>query len=62
MSYVLDTHALAWYLTNDKNLSAAVKEVLDSASDAQETVFVPTIVLAVTSCTDDLSQRVCSNP
>lgn len=45
-AYVLDTHALLWYLSGNKRLSARVREILDRADDDELTVIVPTIVLA----------------
>ena len=44
--FVLDTHALLWYLTGNGRLSARVRDILDRADDEDSTVIVPTIVLA----------------
>lgn len=42
-SYVLDTHALVWYLTNDRRLGLQAEEVLN---DPGSRLIIPTIVLA----------------
>lgn len=44
--YVVDTHALVWFLTNDKKLPAGVAEILQAAERGERQVIVPTIVLA----------------
>lgn len=41
--YVLDTHALIWYLTDDRRLGAQAEAVLN---DPDSTLIVPAIVLA----------------
>lgn len=41
--YVLDTHALVWYLTNDRRLGAQAEAVLN---DSGVTLIIPAIVLA----------------
>lgn len=41
--YVLDTHALVWYLTDDRRLGAQAEAVLN---DPDSTLIVPAIVLA----------------
>lgn len=41
--YVLDTHALVWYLTNDRRLGAQAAAVLN---DSGVTLIIPAIVLA----------------
>jgi PIN domain nuclease of toxin-antitoxin system len=40
--YVLDTHALVWYLTNDRRLGAQADAVLN---DPGVTLIIPAIVL-----------------
>ena len=42
-SYVLDTHALVWYLTNDRRLGLQAEVVLN---DPGARLIIPTIVLA----------------
>ena len=46
MTYVIDTHALFWRLTNSRKLSRRVKAILDEAESEAATVFIPVIVLA----------------
>lgn len=41
--YVLDTHALVWYLTNDRRLGLQAEAVLN---DPGARLIIPTIVLA----------------
>lgn len=43
MRYVLDTHALVWFLAKDKRLSEQVRVVIQ---DPQTNLIVPAIVLA----------------
>lgn len=45
MPYVVDTHALVWYLTQDHRLGSRAREMLD---DENVQLIVPTIVLAET--------------
>ena len=45
-TFVIDTHALLWYLGKSERLSVRVREILDAADTEQSTVLVPTIVLA----------------
>lgn len=45
MRYVVDTHALAWYLTKDSRLGAEARRIL---VDASAQLIIPTIVLAET--------------
>ena len=42
MIYVLDTHAIVWYLTTDPRLSAAAEAVLDNLNAE---LVIPTMVL-----------------
>lgn len=42
-TFVIDTHALVWYLDKDKKLSKNAEKVLDSVN---VTLVIPTIVLA----------------
>ena len=46
MSYVLDTHALIWFLTSDSKLGKKALELLRNADDERETIIIPTVVLA----------------
>jgi len=41
--FVVDTHALVWFLSNDKRLSSKVGEILESPAVF---LLIPTIVLA----------------
>lgn len=45
MRYVVDTHALAWYLTRDPRLGNEARQVL---ADPAAQLVIPTIVLAET--------------
>ncbi len=45
-SFVTDTHALAWYLTNDNRISNQALEILLDAEKGNAVIFVPAIVLA----------------
>lgn len=42
MKYILDTHVFLWWLSDDKQLSQAIR---DSISDSQNLVFVSTVSL-----------------
>ncbi len=44
--YVVDTHALVWFLANDSRLSLTAKEILQAAERSEAEALVPTIVLA----------------
>jgi PIN domain nuclease of toxin-antitoxin system len=44
--YVIDTHALIWYLLNDPKLGSAAKSVFQSAEQHQTLLVVSAIVLA----------------
>ena len=46
--FVVDTHALHWYITGDRQLSRRVKALLDSLvePDSPNHVYVPTLVFA----------------
>ena len=46
MSYVLDTHALIWFLTSDNKLGNKALELLRRADTGKETIIIPTVVLA----------------
>jgi predicted nucleic acid-binding protein len=45
-TFVVDTHALAWFLAEDKRLSPAALRVLSNAEKGDAQVLVPTLVLA----------------
>lgn len=45
-SFVVDTHALAWFLTDDPQLGSNAKNILELAESGKATILVPTIVLA----------------
>lgn len=44
--YVVDTHALLWYLAEDKSLGKKAKNVLDRADKGDVDIVIPTTVLA----------------
>lgn len=41
--YIIDTHALLWYLTDDKRLGGSASRILD---DSKIRLLIPSIVLA----------------
>ncbi|MEK7363312.1 MAG: PIN domain-containing protein [candidate division NC10 bacterium] len=43
--YVTDTHPLIWHQTDDPNLSAAARKILDETDQGRHTVWIPAIVL-----------------
>ncbi len=45
MTYVTDTHALLWYLTDNPNLSSHAKEVFQRAEEGEATIVITTISL-----------------
>jgi PIN domain nuclease of toxin-antitoxin system len=45
-TYVVDTHALAWFIGDDKRLSLRVEQILDRAEVGEVQVLIPTLVLA----------------
>ena len=46
MAFLVDTHTFVWFLTEDKKLSKKVSEILQMAEKGEETIIIPTIVLA----------------
>jgi len=46
MVYVVDTHSLVWFLSEDSKLSHKAKEVFEKVERGEETMIIPTIVLA----------------
>jgi PIN domain nuclease of toxin-antitoxin system len=44
--YVVDTHALIWYLLNDKKLSRQAKAIFQAAEQNQTLLVIPAIVMA----------------
>ena len=53
-SYVVDTHALVWHLTDDPRLGKKAREILESNGNQ---LILPAIVLAEAKCIAD-SKRV----
>ena len=45
-TYVVDTHALVWFIAEDDRLSERAKHLLEQAEDAETQALIPTIVLA----------------
>lgn len=45
-TYVVDAHALVWFITEDERLSEIAEQILDQAEAAVVQVLIPTIVLA----------------
>jgi PIN domain nuclease of toxin-antitoxin system len=46
MIYVVDTHALVWYLTADKRLGKGARSALASVDNGSDHAIIPVIVLA----------------
>jgi len=44
--YVVDTHALIWYLLNDKKLSSRAKAIFQAAEQNQTILIVSAVVMA----------------
>ena len=44
--YVTDTHALYWYLANDKKLGEEAKEIFSRATKGEVTIWISSIVIA----------------
>ena len=44
--YVLDTHALFWYLTASPKLSPKAKDIIDKGLNSECTIIISTITLA----------------
>ena len=45
-TYVVDTHALAWFVSEDKRLSQKATQILSQAEAGEVQVLIPTLVLA----------------
>lgn len=45
-AYVIDTHALLWFLGNSRRLSSQVRELIRESQTTDSVILVPTIVLA----------------
>jgi PIN domain nuclease of toxin-antitoxin system len=45
-TYVVDTHALAWFVSEDKRLSPKAEQILSQAEAGEVQVLIPTLVLA----------------
>ena len=43
---MVDTHALAWFISEDKRLSPRAKHILSQAEAGEVQVLIPTLVLA----------------
>ena len=46
MNYVIDTHALVWYLTDSLLLSRKARKIIKDCEGGRGIIIVPTIVLA----------------
>lgn len=46
MLYVVDTHSIIWFLTDDDRLGKKAKETLEKADEGKVIIIIPTIVLA----------------
>ena len=45
-TYVVDTHAIAWFIAEDKRLSPLAVSILNQAQDGEVQILIPTLVLA----------------
>ena len=45
-TYVVDTHALAWFVSEDKRLSPRATQILSQAEAGEVQILIPTLVLA----------------
>ena len=45
-TYLVDTHALAWFIAEDKRLSSLAENILNQAQEGDVQVLIPTLVLA----------------
>jgi len=45
-TYVVDTHSLIWFISEDDRLSERAEHLLDQAEAAEVQMLIPTIVLA----------------
>ncbi|MEX1255130.1 MAG: PIN domain-containing protein [Dehalococcoidia bacterium] len=45
-TYIIDTHALVWYLTDDAKLSEQAASIIERSEHGDLTIAIPTIVLA----------------
>lgn len=45
-TYVVDTHSLIWFITENHTLSKKASQILEEAEKAEVEVLIPTIVLA----------------
>lgn len=45
-SFVTDTHAILWYLSENPELSGTAREIFESTDTGQAEIFIPSIVLA----------------
>src|SRR5262249_13366644 len=44
--YVVDTHALIWYLTTNKKLGQSAARIFSAAESGEARLYIPTVVLA----------------
>ncbi len=45
MKYIIDTHALVWYLAKDRRLGKKAKSIIQGAEQGRHDVIIPVIVL-----------------
>jgi PIN domain nuclease of toxin-antitoxin system len=45
-TYLVDTHALAWFIVEDKRLSPLIENLLNQAQEGNVQILIPTLVLA----------------
>ncbi len=46
MTYIVDTHALLWYLTSDRKLTSAARKAIDRRRDPDVSVLISAISIA----------------
>ena len=54
-TYLADTHAFLWYLTDDKRLSGAANSVFEETEMGSHLIIIPTIVLV--ECVDIIEKK-----
>ncbi len=54
-TYLADTHAFLWYLTDDKRLGGAANSVFEETEIGNHLIIIPTIVLV--ECVDIIEKK-----
>ncbi len=45
MTYLIDSHTLFWFFSDDKRLSKNAKEILDEAEEGKVNIIIPSIIV-----------------